>query len=105
MRSNHIGFLAIAIAATLVTFLTLYSKDSQSSLSIPSEVRTLYKNWKAKHLFSFDLKEDESRLKIFYNNYKFVQAHNALPNKTYTVGLNKFAALSFEEFLRNFTFI
>jgi C1A family cysteine protease len=98
---KHQYIIAASTLVAMATFSTIYFGSLKSS--VPQEVRTLYQNWKAKHRLSFNLEEDASRLRIFYNNFKFVQKHNANLNNTYTVGLNKFAALSLEEFLHLYT--
>merc|ERR1712226_956012 len=57
--------------------------------------------WKNQHKVSFPAHEEASRYEIFVASRNFVKEHNlraAHGLETYTVGLNKFAAMSEEEF-------
>lgn len=99
MRSQYL--FVLGFVAAIATVSLLYSR---TRTGVPSEVQALYKSWKAKHQLTFHPQEDERRLKNFYSNYKFIENHNSNPKRTYTVGLNKFAALNFEEFISKMIF-
>ncbi|KAJ3678419.1 hypothetical protein LUZ60_002222 [Juncus effusus] len=63
------------------------------------ELRQLYDSWRAKHAKSYNaLDELETRFAIFKDNVLFVDAHNAKPDRTYSLGLNRFADMTNEEF-------
>lgn len=94
-----------ALAITSFLFLLLASlsyanKHSQNSLTWRSdeEVETLYKWWSAKHgKVANDVGENKQRLEIFKDNLRFIDEHNA-ENRTYKVGLTRFADLTNEEY-------
>ena len=58
--------------------------------------------WKQTHSIKFPTRHEESRrYNIFSQNRKFIAAHNdraAQGLESYTVGLNKFAAMEHSEF-------
>lgn len=57
-------------------------------------------NWKTEFgaFYESDL-EDTHRKRIFKENLDFITAHNSDPTATYTMGLTKFANLTYDEFL------
>lgn len=58
----------------------------------------MYQWWMAKHGKAYNgLGEKERRFEIFKDNLKFIDEHNA-QNRTYKVGLNRFADLTNEEY-------
>ena len=58
----------------------------------------VYEAWLAKHGKSYNaLGEKERRFQIFKDNLRFIDEHNA-ENRTYKVGLNRFADLTNEEY-------
>merc|ERR1712156_323956 len=62
--------------------------------------------WKNSHKISFPTRQEEMhRYGIFIKSREFVREHNlraAEGKETYTVGLNKFAALTEDEFANNY---
>jgi len=68
--------------------------------SIESEHDLEWQNWKVKQNVVFSTNEEEFRYNTFRENRKFVLEHNNRFNlglETYTVGLNKFAAMNESE--------
>ncbi|VVA98214.1 unnamed protein product [Arabis nemorensis] len=64
-----------------------------------AEVRLMYERWLVENQKKYNgLGEKERRFKIFKDNLKFVEEHNSVPNRTYEVGLTRFADLTNEEF-------
>lgn len=58
----------------------------------------MYEAWLVKHGKSYNaLGERERRFEIFKDNLRFIEEHNAV-NRTYKVGLNRFADLTNEEY-------
>lgn len=63
-----------------------------------TQVRRLYETWLAKHGKAYnDLGEKAKRFDIFKDNLKFIVEHNSV-NRTYKVGLNRFADMTNEEY-------
>ena len=58
----------------------------------------MYETWLVKHGKAYNaLGEKEKRFEIFKDNLKFIEEHNSA-NRTYKVGLNRFADLTNEEY-------
>nr|DAD41349.1 TPA_asm: hypothetical protein HUJ06_015672 [Nelumbo nucifera] len=62
------------------------------------EVRGLYESWLVTHGKAYNaLGEKERRFEIFKDNLRFIDEHNS-GNRTYKVGLNRFADLTNDEY-------
>ncbi|KAK9286254.1 hypothetical protein L1049_014641 [Liquidambar formosana] len=62
-------------------------------------VRAVYEAWLVKNGKAYNaLGEKERRFEIFKDNLRFVEEHNAAGDRTYRVGLNRFADLTNEEY-------
>ncbi|XP_050210002.1 low-temperature-induced cysteine proteinase-like [Mercurialis annua] len=69
-------------------------------LRTESQVRRLYESWLVRHGKNYNgLGERERRFEIFKDNLRFVDEHNSV-DRSYKVGLNRFADLSNEEYKR-----
>ncbi|GMJ12843.1 esponsive to dehydration 21B [Hibiscus trionum] len=65
---------------------------------VEAQVRRMYDMWLVKHGKNYnDLGEKEKRFEIFKDNLRFILEHNSV-NRTYKVGLNRFADLTNEEY-------
>lgn len=61
-------------------------------------MKGLYESWLARHGIAYNgIGEKDKRFKIFKDNLNFVDDHNT-GNRTYKVGLNRFADLTNEEY-------
>ncbi|CAL5204696.1 unnamed protein product [Lathyrus oleraceus] len=109
------GFNTSPIAVILIV-VTIFTVTLASDMSIISygqthtdksswrteeEVKSIYEEWRVRHEKlnnnNNNLGENEKRFEIFKDNLKFIDEHNA-ENRTYKVGLNRFADLSNEEY-------
>ncbi|KAG2400538.1 Cysteine proteinase [Vigna angularis] len=98
----------------LIVLFTVFTVSSALDLSIISydrttyadktarrsdkEVRTIYEEWLVKNgKLHTTLDQKEKRFQIFKDNLKFIDDHNA-ENRTYKVGLNRFADLNNDEY-------
>lgn len=108
-NSNRSPMLVILIVFTLFTAtfaldMSIISYDKthsdKSSRRSDKEVKTIYEEWRVKHgklNNNIDGSEKDKRFEIFKDHLKFIDEHNA-ENRTYKVGLNRFADLSNEEY-------
>ena len=68
-------------------------------LRTEAEVLGLYEGWLIKHGKAYNgLGERERRFEIFKDNLRFIDEHNAAMDRTYKLGLNRFADLTNEEY-------
>lgn len=62
------------------------------------EVMGIYRDWMARHGKAYNgIGERERRFEVFKDNLRFIDQHNSV-NRTYKVGLNRFADLTNEEY-------
>ncbi|KAM7520986.1 hypothetical protein LguiB_019948 [Lonicera macranthoides] len=106
---NHITSIAMALLFLFMLFVSSSAVDmsiisydqthvDKSSWRTDDEVSAIYESWLVKHGKSYNaLGEKERRFQIFKDNYRFIDEHNA-GNRTYKLGLNKFADLTNEEY-------
>ncbi|XP_002977050.2 ervatamin-B [Selaginella moellendorffii] len=67
------------------------------------EIKNMFEGWAAKHGKSYSSDwEKARRLMIFSDTLAYIEKHNALPNTTFTLGLNKFSDLTNAEFRANY---
>lgn len=96
MNRSLVLVLALTLTASLIA-LGLYM-HSKSQDTVPSSVRQLFNEWKGKHQKLYGANEEDSRLTVFYENYKKVQKHQSDPNRTWDMGYTVFMDLTPEEF-------
>ncbi|XP_054791965.1 cysteine proteinase mucunain-like [Prosopis cineraria] len=99
--------------AMILLLFTVFTASSALDMSIISydrihpdkstwrtddEVMAIYEHWLVEHGKVYNaLGEKEKRFEIFKDNLRFIDEHNA-ENRTYKVGLNRFADLTNEEY-------
>ncbi|KAL7224125.1 hypothetical protein ACSBR1_025561 [Camellia fascicularis] len=94
--------MSMSTILLILLFASLsYAIDNHIQKSSPrsdDEVMGLYEEWLAKHGKAYNsLGEKDKRFEIFKDNLKFVDEHNS-ENRTYKVGMNRFADLTNEEY-------
>ncbi|XP_024009102.1 probable cysteine protease RDL3 [Eutrema salsugineum] len=68
-------------------------------VGVADEVWPMYEQWLVENGKNYNgLGEKERRFKVFKDNFKYIQEHNSVPDKTYKLGLNMFADLTNDEF-------
>lgn len=77
------------------------SNESSTLHNFPNEkkVYELFQTWKMEFKREYQTIEEEAkRFEIFKRNLKYISDKNAKTTSSYTLGLNKFSDLSYEEF-------
>lgn len=88
--------LALVTIGVLVTLFA--TTDYAPTSKIPDEVVSQFNEWTKKYKRQYlSLSERNYRLEVFYDNVKYIQAHNAR-KLGWTLTTNKFADLTFDEF-------
>lgn len=103
--------MPMLIAATLLLFSFSASASASASAAAtehPSldiatprsdeQVKGLYEQWLARHGKTYNgIGEKDRRFEIFKDNLNFIDQHN-MGNRTYKLGLNRFADLTHDEY-------
>ncbi|KAJ6872120.1 cysteine proteinase RD21A-like [Populus alba x Populus x berolinensis] len=93
-------FLVFTLSSAFDMSIISYDQThvTKSSWRTDDEVMAMYDEWLVKHGKNYNaLGEKEKRFEIFKDNLMFIDQHNS-ENRTYTVGLNRFADLTNEEY-------
>ncbi|CAK9134994.1 unnamed protein product [Ilex paraguariensis] len=91
-------FAAISYAADISITAHNDKPIPESAWRSDEEVMGIYQSWLAKHgKASNGLDTKDVRFEIFKDNLRFIDEHNS-ENRTYKVGLNRFADLTNEEY-------
>lgn len=98
--STPITFTFTTTLTLVIISVSLLSWSLGSATATETEVRLLYEQWLVENGKNYinGLGEKERRFKIFSDNLKFIDEHNSVPNRSYEVGLTRFADLTKEEF-------
>ncbi|KAI4337008.1 hypothetical protein L6164_015470 [Bauhinia variegata] len=103
-RSSSVTIAVLLMLVTVSSALDMSiisydrSHEDKSSWRSDEEVMAMYEEWLVKHGKVYNaLGEKEKRFEIFKDNLRFIDEHNA-ENRTYKVGLNRFADLTNEEY-------
>ncbi|KAF7828689.1 cysteine proteinase COT44-like [Senna tora] len=91
----------------LLFFTSSLALDVDTSLTrgrSEEEVMRIYEEWMIKNQKVYNgLEEKDRRLEAFKDNLRFIEEHNAVENRTYKLGLTKFADLRNEEYRAMYT--
>ncbi|GAV71856.1 Peptidase_C1 domain-containing protein/Granulin domain-containing protein/Inhibitor_I29 domain-containing protein [Cephalotus follicularis] len=95
-------FMFLVLSSALDMSIIDYDLKHGHQVSTPkrtdAQMRKMYEMWLLKHGKAYNaLGEKEMRFEVFKDNLRFVDDHNSV-NRTYKVGLNKFADLTNEEY-------
>ncbi|KAK8605993.1 hypothetical protein V6N13_102756 [Hibiscus sabdariffa] len=93
------GFLTTPASALDMSIIDYdLNHGLRQQISNEAQVMRMFEMWLVKHGKNYNaLGEKEKRFEIFKDNLMFVQEHNSV-NRTYKVGLNRFADLTNEEY-------
>ncbi|XP_068325383.1 senescence-specific cysteine protease SAG12-like [Pyrus communis] len=93
----------LLIITILVTLGTLASEATSRTL-YQASIAEKHEQWMKKHGRVYqDSAEKERRFQIFKNNVEFVEKFNSEGNMTYSLYINRFSDMTYEEFLRDYT--
>lgn len=93
-------FMVFTVSSALDMSIISYDRTHPDHFTwrTDAEVMAIYEHWLVKHGKPYNaLGEKEKRFDIFKDNLRFIDEHNA-GNRTYKVGLNRFADLTNEEY-------
>ncbi|KAI4324847.1 hypothetical protein MLD38_030299 [Melastoma candidum] len=87
------------LSTTIFVSLLLLSVAVVCSGRTDAEVAEMYEIWLGMHGKAYNgIGERDMRFEIFKDNLRFVDESNAVENRTYSLGMNKFADLTNEEY-------
>ncbi|XP_009352795.2 zingipain-2-like [Pyrus x bretschneideri] len=93
----------LLIVTILVTLGTLASEATSRTL-YQASIAAKHEQWMKKHGRVYqDSAEKERRFQIFKNNVEFVEKFNSEANMTYSLHINRFSDMTYDEFLRDYT--
>ena len=91
-------------AIALILILGTWVSQAMSRTLNADAIAEKHEQWMAEHRRTYaDNVEKDKRFKIFKHNLDFIDKLNSQGNRTYKLGINKFADLTHEEFLRYYT--
>lgn len=99
-------FSTMSFLFLVMFFSSLFSKTTASDMSIISldekrsdKLMSMHEAWMVKHGKSYNaLGEKDKRFEIFKDNLRYIEEQNALSNRTYKLGLSRFADLTNDEY-------
>ena len=93
----------LLIVTILITLGTLASEATSGTL-YQASIAEKHEQWMKKHGRVYqDSAEKERRFHIFKNNVEVVEKFNSEGNMTYSLGINQFSDMTYDEFLRHYT--
>ncbi|EPS58726.1 cysteine proteinase [Genlisea aurea] len=108
MASHRLPLILLLVSSLLLSFsecrdLPAISSGDSIVPRSENEMQSMFESWivQQKRSYSSSVEKDK-RFGIFKDNLKYVDAHNALANQTFKLGLNRFADLTNNEFRANF---
>jgi C1A family cysteine protease len=98
-KSVFLLLLTLFVISSALDMSIINTDAGKSHRRSETELRAMYESWLVKHGKSYNaLGEKERRFEIFKDNLKFIDEHNSEENRSYKVGLNRFADLTNEEY-------
>lgn len=97
MKTTTIATLALSTAAIVLTML--YLQDKSTTEPLDTTTMQAFAEFKAKYKKSYaSVGESRFRFGVFKENLEMIQSHKAKKDQTYTLDVNEFTDLTFDEF-------
>lgn len=94
----------ISVATATDMSIITYDETHAVGFKTDDEITTLFESWLVKHGKSYNaLGEKEKRFQIFKNNLRYIDEKNLVEDRSFKLGLNKFADLTNEEYRSKYT--
>ncbi|CAH9145993.1 unnamed protein product [Cuscuta epithymum] len=91
--------LSSALDMSIIDYGDRHSATGASRRRSDEEVTRIYESWLVKHRKNYNaIGEKERRFEVFKDNLIFIDEHNSVEGRSYTVGLNRFADLTNYEY-------
>jgi C1A family cysteine protease len=99
---NKLVILALAaLAISTSAFYNFNNRKTTVKSDVPAAILSAFNLWKNTHSKAYNtVEENLYRLKVFYQNFLSLKTHQ---ETSYSVGLNRFADLTSEEFVIKYT--
>lgn len=98
MRISYF-LLPVAFGSVSMKFFQMEAEHAEANmLGVTTKTLTEFKQYELEHKKAYDKEERKVRAKHFQSNFEMIENHNAKEEKTWTMGLNEHADLTFEEF-------
>lgn len=89
--------LSVSLASDMS--IITYDETHKPNFRTDEEIMALYETWLVKHGKSYNgLGEKDKRFEIFKDNLRYIDEQNSVANRTYKLGLNRFADLTNDEY-------
>ncbi|KAJ4817417.1 hypothetical protein LUZ62_029983 [Rhynchospora pubera] len=88
----------------LMLFLGLSSEAPVFTAAADDNLLPTFEKWMKDHGRVYPSSfEKQKRFEVFKSNFEYIESTKNIPGRTYTLGLNKFADLTNEEFMQQYT--
>lgn len=98
-------FLSFLAAVSTAADMSIITYDQTHAVGTTDDViMAAFETWLAKHGKSYNaLGETEQRFQIFKDNFLYIDEQNAKKDRSFKLGLNRFADLTNEEYRSKYT--
>lgn len=95
----------LAAVSSVAADMSIITYDQTHAVGSADDViMAAYESWLVKHGKSYNaLGEKEQRFQIFKDNFQYIEEQNAVEDRSFKLGLNRFADLTNEEYRSKYT--
>lgn len=99
MRLIAFSLVPASLATISAKFFEMQSEHAEAHmLGLSTKILGEFKEFETTYEKIYDRDERKIRAQIFKNNFEMIEEHNSKPEKTWTMGVNEHADMSFDEF-------